>query len=95
MARTLGIDIHPTSIRAVLAFVGSRRFEVQRYFEVPLIASTSAAAKAETLRAAVAEIIEDIKPPPDRVVAALDGAHVSLRHLDLPTPTMKRAAEVI
>lgn len=46
-------------------------------------------------RAAIAQILAELRPPPDQIFAGLDGKEASMRLLEVPAGAAKRLAEVL
>lgn len=95
MARILGLDIERDAIRAAIVKTSFRKVEIERYVEVPLADSTEDSERLANVQQALQQLIQRIGAPADVVIAAMDGRHVSLRHLELPKAAEKRAAEVL
>ncbi len=90
MARILGIDIGKSSVRGTVVRSALRSTEVLQYLEQPYQASDD-----ESLRTAIRELIGNITPPPDQVIASLDGREASLRVVELPAGAAKKVSEVL
>jgi len=102
MARILGIDQGPHAVRGTLLRTVLRRGEVLRYVEVPLVVPDDVAPDADpeerdraARRAALADLVAQLDPPPDQIVAAVDGRSASLRSVEIPAAAQKRANEVL
>lgn len=95
MARILGLDIAETVVRGTLVTSTLRQSQVTRYLQTPIEPSESPQGRADALRAAVGELIDELGQPPDTTVACLDGREASLRVVELPAGAAKRVAEVL
>lgn len=94
MARILGIDIGKASVRGTVVRSTMRSTEVVQYLEQPYTAAP-AGEPNESLQTAIRELISAISPPPDQIIAALDGREASLRIVELPAGAAKRVSDVL
>ncbi len=95
MARYLGIDITPTSLRGTLVKSALRKAEVERYIEIPLTALPHDPARGPELADAGASLLRALDLKPDAITAAMPGELVSLRTLELPATARKRLSAII
>ncbi len=105
MARILGIDIDGDDVRGVLARTSSRKVEVLQYVgarveapgPLPDGSAPGLDARDDALAAAVQQVVTQLSPPPELVVAALDGQEASLRVVELPigVAKAKKVAETL
>jgi Tfp pilus assembly PilM family ATPase len=95
MATILGLDIDPTTVRAVVIKTALRKSQVASYVAAPISAGETPEEKAEAVRAAVRQVLASIGAPPDRVITELSGGEVSIRKLAIPVKVAKKADEVI
>ncbi|MEM1417145.1 MAG: pilus assembly protein PilM, partial [Myxococcota bacterium] len=97
MARILGIDIDGQDVRGVLARTSLRKVEVLQYAGARVEAPgpypdgtpPGPDAEADALAAAVQQVLGQLVPAPELVVAALDGQEASLRAVELPIGVAK------
>jgi general secretion pathway protein L len=95
MALTLGIDIGKHSVRGAVLKTGMRSAELERFIEVPISALDPNTPHQNLVEAALGELVAQLGAAPDNVVAAIDGAHASVRIVSIPAAAKKRAAEVL
>jgi len=87
MARILGLDLGSASVKAVVADSGSRGLSPKAYVEVRRAPEGD---RAETLKAALTELIGKLPGPPEQVVVALPGQVLATHVLTLPFTDPKR-----
>ena len=94
MARILGIDLGKASVRGTVVRSTLRSTEVVQYLEQPFTPAAPGEPN-EGLQTAIRELVGAISPPPDQVIAALDGRDASLRVIELPAGAAKRVGDVL
>ncbi len=95
MATILGLDIDPTAVRGVVVKTALRKSQVTAYVASHIAPAASPEEQAESVRAAVQQVLASVGTAPDRVVTELSGDEVSIRKLSIPAKVAKRAAELI
>ncbi|MEM9067417.1 MAG: pilus assembly protein PilM [Myxococcota bacterium] len=95
MARILGLDIGPKTIRGTLVRAALRTTEIQRYLESELPPSTEGEGATEALRYAVQDMLVQLTPPPEQIIVAFGGREASLRLVELPAGAAKKVGEVL
>jgi general secretion pathway protein L len=95
VARILGVSIEPRAVRGALVRTAFRKFEVERYLQVPLTRPAEEAARAIDLEEALQGLMRALSVPPDTVVAELPGEQVALRDIRLPASAAKHIADVL
>ena len=95
MARILGLDIQPFAVRAALVRTQLRKTELVRYLEVPITPHADPQGRADARRAAIQDVLAQVRPPPDGIMADLGGEEVSLRSLSIPGGAAKKVTEVL
>jgi general secretion pathway protein L len=95
MARILGLDIGTTAIRGTVIRSALRRVEVLQYVEMPVIPTTNPEDRLRQVQDSIRSVISAIRPPPDGIIAALDGEDASVRPIELPAAAAKRIGEVL
>ncbi len=87
MARVLGLDIAKNSLRGAVARTALRKVELERIVEVPI--------ENNDVPAATAALFAELGRPPDAVIVALAGEHVSLRYTEIDSRVAKQASRLI
>lgn len=95
MATILGLDIDPTAVRGVVVKTALRKSAVSAYIAVGLAPASSPEEQAETVRAAVQQVLAGVGVVPDRVITELSGDEVSIRKLSIPAKVAKKVGELL
>ena len=95
MATILGLDIDPTTVRAVVIKTALRRSEVTMYTAADITPAETVEERAANLRVAVQSILGRLAKPADKVITELSGDEVSIRKVSLPAKAAKRIDELL
>jgi Tfp pilus assembly PilM family ATPase len=95
MATILGLDIDPSTVRGVVLKTALSKGQVASYVSAPLAPSSTPEEQAESLRAAVRQVLAAVGHPLDRVYTELSGDEVSIRKVSIPVKVAKKADELL
>lgn len=99
MARVLGIDIRPHSVRAALVRSSMRSASILSCYDIPFGEANEdnvqPSTASEAIRFVVKQIASQLGQSPDMLIVGLAGHEASLRVLEIPSAAMRRVQSIL